>query len=365
MQQYIYNLATDKYSGPVAAVIKAFLFVFSLVYGSIIRTLIFFYRIRPCRLDCKVISVGNITLGGTGKTTLVESIALFLKQQGHKTAILSRGYKRKITSYELPACRQAGEFTSYEEMGDEPFMLSRKMGDIPVIVDADRIRAAKQAIKDYSVNTVILDDGFQQWRIKKDLEIVSIDATNPFGNRQMIPRGILREPISSLRRADIFVLTKTNLSKDVEAIRNYLSRINPNALIAESIHKPLGFYNLCRPDEQSDICSLEGKVVTLFSGIGDPDSFEKIIKILGARIGLSFRFRDHHHYTREDLDKIFKSSREKKIDTIITTEKDAARLASFLPQAPCPLPVLVLCIGLVFTKEEEKFCDRLLKLYSL
>lgn len=317
----------------------------------------FFSRHFPYRLNCKVISVGNITLGGTGKTSLVEFVARYLKQRGHKVAILTRGYKRKTSNFELRT-------SNYETMGDEPCMLLNKLGDIPVIVDADRIRGAKRAIEEHSADTVILDDGFQQWRIIKNLEIVAIDTTNPFGNRHMIPRGILREPLSSLKRADIFVLTKTNLGKDVEAIRDYLSKLNPESIIIESQHLPIVFYNINNPEEVLNIDILKGKSAALFSGIGDPASFENTVAGLGIKPALTFRFIDHHRYTKEDLDKIFAAAQEKNINTVITTEKDAVRLAP-RQAATGNRQIFVLRIELKVTKNEDELCSGLLKLYSL
>ncbi len=349
MKRYLYSLATDKSKGFIAGIIKLFLFVVSIIYGLVIRALIFVYRLSPYRLNCKckVISVGNITLGGTGKTSLVEVIAGYLKQQGHKVVILTRGYKR----------------IHPETMGDEPYMLQMNLKDIPVIVDADRIRSGNRAIRDYEADTVIFDDGLQQWRIKKDLEIVTIDATNPFGNRHMIPRGILREPLSSLKRADVFVLTKTNLNAGIDSIKDILNKLNPKGSIIESIHQPRGFCNINKPDELFDAEILKGKTVTLFSGIGDPDSFENLIVGLGIQVGLSFRFGDHHNYTRQDLDKIIKNSKDENIDTVITTQKDAARLYN-LRLTTYGSQLLVLRIELVI-KDEQRFYNRLLNLYSL
>ena len=319
-RRYLYLLATDKKRGFIASVFKILLFILCLIYGLAVRILSFIYRIKPYQLNCKVISVGNITLGGTGKTSLVELIARVLKEEGHKVAILSRGYKRKSIRYPLSAKR-------YQLMGDEPYMLSKNLGDIPVIVNKDRIRAAKRAIRDCQVDTVILDDGFQQWRINKDLEIVTIDATNPLGNLCLIPRGILREGLSSLRRVQIFLLTKVNLKPDNQKIKKLLNKINPNALIIEAIHKPVGFYklgqlrdNLVNPDE------FRGRKVSLVSGIADPASFENLISNLGIEIGLSFRFPDHYVYTQKDLNKIINDSKQKGVSNIITTEKDSVRL---------------------------------------
>jgi len=357
MLHYIYNLATDKYKGGLAGKFKFFLYLLSLAYGLAVVALIFIYRIRPRHLNCKVISVGNITLGGTGKTSLVALIAQYLKEEGHKVAIISRGYKRSV------ACRRS-PVAGHETMGDEPYMLKMNLKDIPVVVDADRIRAANTAIRDYGVDTVILDDGFQQWRIKKDLEIVTIDAAHPFGNKNLIPRGILREPLSSLKRPDIFVLTKTNLNPDTQNIKDFLSSINPESLIVDSIHMPLGFYRLGKNEELLKIDALKAKTVTLISGIGDPDSFEKLIARLGINIGLALRFPDHHPYLQEDLENVIQESRKKNIDTIVTTEKDAVRLGS-LQLTAYSLQLLYLRITLAITKNEQGFYNRLLQLYSV
>lgn len=347
-KDYLYGLATDRYSGLIPWLIKVFLLVLSVIYGFVVRILITFYRLKPYRLDCRVISVGNITLGGTGKTMVVEYIARSLKQQGHNVAILSRGYKRK-----LPSC---------DHMGDEPYMLSKKLAGIAIIVDADRIKAAKKAITEHKADTVILDDGFQQWKIKKDLEIVAIDATNPFGNEHLLPRGILREPLSSLKRADIFILTKTNLNPDIADIKDILAQINPRAQVFEATHQPAGLYEINNPGELIYDNRLQGKNVTLFCGIGDPDSFENLVLSLGINIALIFKFEDHHDYTRADLEKVLQDSKAKNIDTVITTEKDAVRLMGLqYAQGGIALFVLRIILGL---KNEQEFHARLLRVYS-
>jgi len=357
MRQYLYNLITDKENGFGSCLIKGFLFILSIIYGLAVRILVFFYRKDLCRINCKVISVGNITLGGTGKTSLVEYIARYLQTQGRKVAILSRGYGRNTNDERRT--------TNDATMGDEPCMLANKLSGVPVIVDADRIRGARKAVSEYGADTVILDDGFQQWRIKKDLEIVTIDSTNPFGNGHLLPRGALREPLSSLRRADIFVLAKTNFnSDDIGRLKNILHKINPWAEVVESVHKPLGFYNITKPEELLPVDILKGKTAALFSGIGDPDSFEKLIAGLGIKIGVSFKFPDHHNYTERDLEKILSESKSKGINNIITTEKDAARIYD-MRYALCDMPIWVLRIELAIKNNDTtRFLNRLLALYS-
>jgi len=357
MLKIIHNLATDKYKGIIASLVKFLLFIFSIIYGLAIRCLMKALGFNQYHADCKVISVGNITLGGTGKTPLVEYIAGYLKQQGHKVAIVTRGYKRKTTQHTI-------RNTQYENMGDEPYMLMKNLKNVPVIVDADRKRGIKKAVCDYNADTVVLDDGFQQWKIKKDLEVVAIDAVNPFGNRQMIPRGPLRQPLSSLKKADVFILTKTNIKPDVSGIENFLRHVNPRAEIIKSIHKPEGFYKFGQEMDFLNMETFRGLNVALVSGIAQPESFENLVGSLGLRIGARFRFSDHHDYSKADWEKIVNDSKNKNINAIITTQKDAVRL-SFMPRAILQLPVFILRIKLEIVGDEERLHNRLLKLYNL
>ncbi|OGX24350.1 MAG: tetraacyldisaccharide 4'-kinase [Omnitrophica WOR_2 bacterium RIFCSPHIGHO2_02_FULL_45_21] len=367
MRNYFYNLATDKEKGCSAFIIRLFLLVLSWFYGLLVRILRLFYSRVQVRFNCKVISVGNITWGGTGKTPLVECIARYLKQQGYKAAILTRGYKRRIPIRYPPPCLPKAGAIRYETMGDEAYMLSRSLGSVPVIVDADRARGAASAVKGYGVEAVLLDDGFQQWRIKKDLEIVVIDATCPFGNRHMIPRGVLREPLSSLRRADIFVLTKINLAiQGTSGLKDFLRSMNSRAEIFESAYEPMGFYlvfSTGRDDSRpagADLLNvnvLRGKVATLVSGIANPDSFEYLIRRLGIRIGLSFQFPDHYAYQQSVMEEIVKKSRAQNIDTIITTEKDSVRMPTKTLSAQ--INIFALRIELKITNNEKEFFNRI------
>lgn len=377
LKNYFYDLVTDKKNGYLSCIIKFFLLALSRIYNLVIRILILFYSLRPYHPGCKVISVGNITWGGTGKTPLVEFIARYLKEGKYRIAILSRGYKRKA------AAIKGRRLSGHEAMGDEPYMLSKNLAGIPIIVDTNRIRALVKAHKEYGMDIALLDDGFQQWRIKKDLEIVVIDATYPFGNRQMIPRGVLREPLSSLRRADIFVLTKTDIgASNILRTKNFLNLINPKAEIFEAVYKPIGFcpvrdYTATNKEKgvSNGVCeisgyggllnidALRGKTVTAVSGIGDPDSFEHSLVILGINIGLSFRFPDHYVYPRQVMNDILKKTQEINISTIITTEKDLVRMQLETPDrrpaAGRAIKIFALRIELKVTTDEKKFFDRI------
>lgn len=356
IESYLYGLAVDRQKGFIASLLKCLLYLLSLIYGLMISLLIAFYRLKPHPLPCKVISVGNITLGGTGKTPLVEYIARFLVAEGQKVAILTRGYKKKGTRAQ--GHKDAGSL----EMGDEPYMLSKKVKNVPIVVDTDRIRASRKAVKDYGAGTVILDDGFQQWKIKKDLEVVVINSTNPFGNRHMLPRGILRQPLSSLAQAEVFVLTKTDLCHQLDSIKQALRGFNPGALCIESIHEPVALYDAATGTGVS-FGAVRGMTAALVSGIGDPDSFEAVIRRMGVNVSLHFRFSDHHYYTPQEIDDIRRSSQNRKIDTLITTEKDAVKINGAQDRKG-NIRMLVLRIELRILRDEEGLRSRLRRVYS-
>lgn len=349
-EEYLYKLVNCQIKGPLAAFLRGFLFALSLIYGLAVVILPFIYKLRQTRLNARVISVGNITLGGTGKTTLVEYLCARLSSSGKKIAVLTRGYKRNA----------AGE--GLTGMGDEPAMLQNKFPQVNVIVDKDRVRAGIKAIKEHGADTLLMDDGMQQWRIFKDLEIVTIDAACPFGNYRLLPAGFLREPPGALKRADIFVLTQVEPDEDTSGLTAKLRRINPRALIVESIHKPVSFTNAHNPDEVLSLNSFRGKHTAVFSGIGNPQGFEDCLCSLGINIGLPIRFSDHHDYTQSELAGIAREARENKLEAIITTQKDAVKISGLENPG---LPVFTLDIKLIITKNEAEFDRRLLSLYSL
>jgi tetraacyldisaccharide 4'-kinase len=325
------------------------LFILSLIYGLGVVILAGFYRIKPARFSAKVISVGNITLGGTGKTTLVEYLSVKLHLAGHEIAVLSRGYKRD------------SQRSGAQGLGDEPAMLQKKLPRVQVVVNKNRVKAAQTAMRDHRLDTLILDDGLQQWKIFKDLEIVTIDAQNPFGNYRMLPAGFLREPLSALKRADIFVLTQVCFGQKLDGLTAKLKRINFRALIVESTHQPKGVSWLDQADKLLDPGFLQGKPVAIFSGIGNPDGFQKCVGDLGIKVAKYFKFPDHYDYTQADILRMIREAKENNLEAIITTPKDAVKVRELGIKDRA---ILVLEIKLNITKNEAEFNRRLLKLYS-
>jgi len=338
------------------AIMKFILLLVSKIYFIIIKLKIFLYKtkiIKQKRLPCKVISVGNITTGGVGKTSLVEFIAKNLTDK--KVGILIRGYKRK--SKEKILLVKDSLDPSY--VGDEPYFLARELQNIPVIVCKDRYNGGKFAIDSFKTQVLILDDGFQRrFSLYRDIDIVVIDATNPFGNGYLIPRGILREEVENLKDADIFFLTKVDGAEDIKSLMNKLKKVNEEALIVESIYEPVELYSLFNWEEKYNTNELNGKKVLALSGIGNPFYFEKIILKLNVKEIYPLRFLDHHIYTKEDFLSINKLS--SKFDYIVTTEKDGVKLFNVIDEDNAK-KILVLKIRIKILKGEEEFLKIIIK----
>ncbi len=353
-KDFLYDLATDKTRGPLAGALKVLLLLLSLLYGSVVCILIFVSGLRKVRLACRVISVGNVTLGGTGKTVMVELIADYLKKSGRNVAVLSRGYKK-------PGSVWAKAPDSYESMGDEPFMLSQKLKDVRVLVGADRVCSAKAAASRYGADTVVLDDGLQQWRIRKDLEIVMLDGANPFGNRRLLPRGILRQPLYTLKYVDVFVVTNAGKA-DLRSIQDFLLGLNPRAMLLTGEHVYRGIYRLSRKDEIKAVDYLLGQSAALFCGLGNPGSFRNLAAKAGIKETLFFEFPDHYRYSEENIEKMFLECRRKGVSVLVTTEKDAVRIP-LAARKRFGENIFILEIALKLKDEDQRFFNRLQHIY--
>jgi len=331
--------------GKVLSLFRSLFFILSRFYYLAIKARWLIYRlgiVHEIRIPCTVISVGNITWGGTGKTPAVIMIAKLLGEMGKRVAVLSRGYRRrkKKDKKSKIAIVSNGErvILSSREAGDEPYLLSKNLPGVPIIVGKDRIESGKYAIERFASEIVVLDDGFQYWPLKKDLDIVTVDCSNPYGNGYLIPRGQLREPISHLSRADIFLLTRANLvsKEDLDRITDDLERLNPESIILESVHRPK-YLESAFSGEKKGLDFIRDRRVVAFSSIGNPYSFEKTLEGLGAKIIKIFQFPDHHNYNRRDfreIEAICRSDLEKGEAIAVTTEKDGVRLeGSISPEA--------------------------------
>ena len=310
-------------------VFRKFLWILSRLYRVIIfiRRKVYDLGLKKGKdLPAVVISVGNITVGGTGKTPVVKKIAEELKEEGYLPTILSRGYKGEFEGGEAVVSNGEEVFLSPEESGDEPHMLAKRLKGVPVLVGAKRSKTGSYACRFFEPDCIILDDGFQHWQMDRDFEVVVIDASNPFDNGYLLPRGKLRELPKALKRGDLFVLTKADQASfsKLEKLKKKLSKINPKAEISETKHAP----SYLRPIGDGEVKEIELKEerVVAVSGIGKPKNFEWTLKDLGAKIVERVRYEDHHHYTKEDMQEIFTLASEKNADKIITTEKDGVSM---------------------------------------
>jgi tetraacyldisaccharide 4'-kinase len=354
-EQFTIDVIFGRAEGIRATLYASFLQGASHLFSGIAQARLWLYRKRILHdqpLGCLVVVVGNLTVGGTGKTPVVEKFAKALRDRGRKVAILSRGYKSKapplwkkwwfwITHTEEPPPRIVSDgervLLDSELAGDEPYMLARNLPGVIVLVDKNRVKAGMYAIKRYGCDTLVLDDGFQYLPLKGRLNLLLVDKTNPFGNGFLLPRGILREPVKHLKRASYVFLTKSNGQRDTE-LEETIQRHNPGVDIIECAHRPQ-YLQRFGAEERQPLEFLKGKKVGAFSGIATPESFEKFLKDLGAMISFRRRFLDHYRFTYEDLVTIFAEGMEKKVDFIVTTEKDAVRIPEELP---CPVPVYYL-----------------------
>lgn len=310
----------------------AILFVLSLLYCAIVQVRYWLYRLHILRsrtLPCKVISVGNVTLGGTGKTPAVIYIADFLLKHQKRPVVVSRGYGREDENEILVVSDGSTVLHNTQRGGDEPVLIGTKLPGVPVIVGRDKYRAALVALQQFSPDAVILDDGFQHIRLKRTCDVVLIDAKNPFGNGKLFPAGILREPIRALTRAHAVLITNADSIESVAGIRETI-RQQTNAAIFTSHRTPLDLIDCCS-GETKPLSVLRGTRVLAFSGIAQPASFASLLRSSGAVIAGEYTYPDHYDFKKSDLAAVFEKAADEKVSMIVTTEKDAVRLKSLKP----------------------------------
>lgn len=307
---------------------KSLLTPFHLLYGGITESRNWLFEqgyLKSNRIDCPVIGVGNITAGGTGKTPLVSSLLSWAVREGFRAGVVSRGYKGKYQGIEKvdPARTDAGEY-----YGDEPTLLAQKFLSVPVYVGAKRFEVATKMLIEQKIDFVIADDAFQHRALRRDIDIVVVDSLESRENYCMLPTGRLREPLHNIRRAHYVVLSRTNLATEDQLTwaRKMLAEngIGKDRVI-EATTEIKSMKPLCGPQ----VPPADFKFAYLFSGIGNPESFKKLMvrkyEVVGAKA-----FPDHHNYTRENLEEVWREARLRKADVIFATEKDAVKLRSLL-----------------------------------
>ena len=273
--------------------------------------------LKPKKLPVKVISVGNISLGGTGKTPAIIFFANQLIKSGKKVGIVSRGYGRK--NRDIKILINADNNSKVEDYGDEPIFLSSRLRNIPIAVGANKFNAALQLIKKNKVDVLLFDDGFQTRKIYRDLDIVLLNAFNGIKDYRMVPFGILREPAKCIGRADFVIFTKDNLINPKSEVSHLIGKyINDNVFYSA--------YKLEKIFSESSKDNFNKDKVIVVSGVGDPHSFESSLLKENVSILYHFKFRDHHNYDQADINKIIKASKTMNALSIVTTEKDYVKL---------------------------------------
>ena len=367
LETYLVKLIQEKgadHDQPVGIrLLLAVLKCLSVLFAAVVGVRYALYAVGVLRrfpLGVQVISIGNVTAGGTGKTPVTEIFARTLAAEGRKVAILSRGYRRKEAPWWVrmftqvvtpPLVVSDGRHILSDSVagGDEPYMLASNLPGVAVVVDRDRVKAGRFAVKRLGCDTIILDDGFQYQRLKHSIEVVLVDATNPFGNGNMLPRGILREPARHLRRADIIFLTKC--SGDVSAVMEEVRRYNTAAEIVACTHAPKSLKDVWSREE-FPLSWLKGKTTCTLSGIASPKGFENSIRRLGAKVVWCERYADHHRYDSSEILYALNRTADMNADALITTEKDAVR---FPRLETSPVRCLYLRIAIEIISGVENF----------
>lgn len=371
IQAYLYQLVHGEKPGPVGMLILMFLRASSWIYGAGLTFKLNLYRwglLKRHKLPCKVISLGNVTVGGTGKTPTAQRLAAIIRDMGYRVVILNRGYRAKWRGTVGLVSDGERTFMTASEAGDEAFLLAKNLPGVPVVIGRNRALTGEYAVRQLGAQVVILDDGYQHWQLMRDFDIVLIDTLNVFGNSFLLPRGTLREPLEHLDRAHACLLTKVDQSSDDtrDVIRSTVRRYNPQAAIIESIHQPRHFIEIQewykgRHHQKLSLQQVAGQRVMALSAIGNPSSFEQTIADIGAFVAASKRYADHHDYTMAEMQQVMQEAVSAGVKAIITTEKDAVKIPAEFIHSERPLPVYILGIELRFM---DDCYEQLLKLIA-
>lgn len=371
LETYMLSVLDGSRKGKWPATLRVLLKVLSVIFSVVVQLRLTLYKhriMRPSTLGCQVISVGNLTVGGTGKTPVVEVFARNLQQQGRKVAILSRGYKSKETPFLQKMVQRitTGKIETPPRVvsdgkrllldswtaGDEPYMLASNLPEVSVVVDKDRVKAGKYAIKELGCDTLILDDGFQYLKLGHRLDIALVDSKNPYGGGHLLPRGLLREPMRNIRRAGFIFITKCGEDGAPE-LKEQLRRLNPEAEISECRHAAK-FLKDVFGDRTYPLEKLKGMKIAAISAIAVPESFEDALRSFGAEIVYTRRFADHHRFTQQEIINSINWGMKRGAEVILTTEKDAVRFP-FVDRRD--IPIIFMRVEIEMLSGEAEFMN--------
>ena len=362
---FIHIVHNQEVHGISMHIIMAILYCFSLIYEQLVNIKLLGYKLgisRRQKLDCYVISLGNITVGGTGKTPTAQKLARDIRDMGYRVVILNRGYRAKWHG-EIGIVSDGQKLhMDAAEAGDEAYMLAKHLPNVPVLIGAHRAVTGQYAIEHFGAEVAILDDGYQHWQLIRDMDILLVDAVNVFGNGHLLPRGTLRESMSHISRADVCLMTKVDQAAkgSCEYIRETVHKYNEKAQIVESIHQPRCFIPLAEwyvdlSGPGVDVSNIKDKRVMAVSAIGNPASFERTLKDLGAFIIESLRYPDHHEYTMPEMQDVLQQAEALGAETIVITEKDAVKIPVEVAKANWNIPIYVICVEVTFTSGASEF----------
>jgi tetraacyldisaccharide 4'-kinase len=368
LEQFAIDVILERRHGVRANILRGFLYALSLIYERLVQLRLLLYRKRILReraLGCLVISIGNLTVGGTGKTPIVEKFARALQSGGRRVAILSRGYKsvprkRNLVdrflkrNIEPPRVVSDGQSLLLDSLtaGDEPYMLAHNLRDVIVLVDKDRVKSGRFAIDKWKVDTLLLDDGLQYLHLRHRLDMVLVDRQAPFGNEFLLPRGTLREPPRNLRRASYIFITK-NTGEPNDALVKRIRRHNRTAEIIECAHKPLYLQNV-HTGERLPLEHLRDAFIGSLCAIAAPESFEGALKKLGAHVDLAKSYIDHHYFSEAELKNFIARCIRRDLAMVVTTEKDAVRMPR-LAEADVKVPIYFLRVEIEILTGHESW----------
>lgn len=372
-EQYIVEIVAGRCRTRRDRGVRAVLFLLSRLYRSIVQLRLTLYENRVLRqrmLGCLVVSIGNLTVGGTGKTPVVEVFAKTLAGRGRRVAVLSRGYRSKSRpfwqklrdvifrkNHEVPPkVVSDGQrlLLNSKSAGDEPFMLATNLKDVMVLVDKDRVKAGKYAVRHMQADTLVLDDGFQYLKLKPRTNILLVDSTMPFANHHLLPRGLLREPIRNVRRADYIFLTKSDGNSKLRHLKRFIRTHNARAEIIECTHQARHLEDVYT-EERYPLDDLKGCRVAAISAIAVPESFERFLGTLGAEVVYAERFMDHHRYRQQEVIDFLNAAAACDAEMILTTEKDAVRFPK-LDRRDVPIRFLRVEIDILSGEESFNEC---------